>query len=30
MSKVAVKENKMASMPVNKLMTNMGIPMIIS
>ena len=26
----AVKENKMATMPVNKLMMNMGIPMIIS
>ena len=25
-----MKENKMATMPVNKLMINMGIPMIIS
>lgn len=30
MSKTAVKENKMAVMPVNRLMLNMGIPMIIS
>ena len=30
MSKAVVKENKMATMPVNKLMVNMGVPMIIS
>lgn len=30
MSKAVVKENKMAVMPVNKLMINMGVPMIIS
>ena len=30
MSDSVVKENKMAAMPVNKLMMNMGIPMIIS
>ena len=30
MSDSVVKENKMAAMPVNKLMLNMGIPMIIS
>ena len=30
MSKAVVKDNKMATMPVNKLMLNMGIPMIIS
>ena len=30
MSDSVVKENKMAAMPVNKLMINMGIPMIIS
>lgn len=30
MSKAVVKENKMATMPVNKLMMNMGVPMIIS
>lgn len=30
MSKALVKENKLATMPVNKLMINMGIPMIIS
>jgi len=30
MSKPAVTDNKMASMPVNRLMINMGIPMIIS
>lgn len=30
MSKAAVKENKMAVMPVNQLMINMGIPMIVS
>lgn len=30
MSRTEVKDNKMASMPVNKLMMNMGIPMIIS
>lgn len=30
MSKAVVKENKMATMPVNRLMMNMGVPMIIS
>lgn len=30
MSKAVVKDNKMATMPVNKLMMNMGVPMIIS
>ena len=30
MRKAAAKENKMATMPVNKLMINMGVPMIIS
>ena len=30
MSNQALKDNKMASMPVNKLMINMGVPMIIS
>lgn len=30
MSKAVVKENKMAVMPVNRLMRNMGVPMIIS
>lgn len=30
MSKTTVKQNKMAVMPVNKLMINMGIPMIVS
>ena len=30
MSKAVVKDNKMASMPINKLMMNMGVPMIIS
>ena len=30
MSNVAVKDNKMASMPINKLMINMGVPMIVS
>lgn len=30
MSKAVGKENKMATMPVNKLMLNMGVPMIIS
>lgn len=30
MSKAVVKDNKMATMPVNKLMVNMGVPMIIS
>lgn len=30
MSKAVGKENKMATMPVNKLMMNMGVPMIIS
>lgn len=30
MSKTVVKESKMAAMPVNKLMLNMGVPMIIS
>lgn len=30
MSNTSVKENKMAAMPVNKLMIGMGVPMIIS
>ncbi|MDE6435651.1 MAG: MATE family efflux transporter [Lachnospiraceae bacterium] len=30
MSNLAVKDNKMATMPINKLMINMGIPMIVS
>lgn len=30
MSNAVVKDNKMATMPVNKLMVNMGVPMIIS
>ena len=30
MSKAVVKDNKMATMPVNKLMMNMGVPMIIA
>lgn len=30
MNNEVVKDNKMATMPVNKLMINMGVPMIIS